>query len=85
MAQKDLCGIQNKSNSRTLTLGGRITMRQNREESTSITWRREKEKERNQKSEERRNKKLRKKKKKGILMLVTCVLKSELILFNEKG
>ena len=37
-----------------------------------------------QKPEKRRNKKLRKKKKKGILMSITCVLKSELIHLMRK-
>ena len=83
---------KNKSKSRTLTLGERKTMRQNRKESKSIPKaaakakpHMEKRKKRNQKPEtKRRNKscrrKKRKKRKKGILTLtsVTRVLKSEL-------
>ena len=81
---------KNKSKSRTLTLGERKTMRQNRKESKSIPKtaakakpHMEKRKKRNQKPEQREEIKAmeeKKKKKKGILTLtsVTCVLKLEL-------
>ena len=78
---------KNKSKSRTLTLGERKTMRQNRKESKSIPKaaakakpHMEKRKKRNQKPEQREEIKAAEEKKKGILTLtsVTCVLKLEL-------
>ena len=85
---------KNKSKSRTLTLGERKTMRQNRKESKSIPKAAarakphgEEKKKKPKAGTERRNKscgrkkeKKKKKEKKGILTLtsVTCVLKLEL-------
>ena len=83
---------KNKSKSRTLTLGERITMRQNRGRvqinpkscgKRQTTWRREKK--RNQKPEQRRNKSCERKKKRDFNDNVSNMsVKVRVISFNKK-